>query len=70
MELQFAYHALTKDNKTIQGYISAASAEEARKTLEAMNLSILDIQEAKIGRDNPFVPYYQIATSTTTPATK
>ncbi len=58
MELQFAYSAKAEDGKSINGFISAVSAEEARKILESMNLSTIDIKEANIGRDNPFIPYY------------
>jgi len=59
MELQFAYQATTKEGRTAQGMVSAPSIDDARKILEGLNLTILNIQEAKIGRDNPFVPYYQ-----------
>jgi len=64
MELQFFYQAADGKGGETQGYISAFSLAEAIKILENMNLTVLNIQEAQIGRDNPFAPYYQ---QTTTP---
>lgn len=60
--VQYEYIALTEDGKEITGFISAASEEDARKLLEEVlgeaGMTISDIKEAEIGRDNPFVPYY------------
>ena len=61
MEFQFTYQALTKDNKNVQGLISAVSVEVARTMLEAMDLKVGSIKEVEIGRENPFTPYYQDA---------
>ena len=71
MDLQFTYTAATKDGKKTQGLITAVSLDEARKLLESMSLSIISIQEAEIGRENPFIPYYTetVAPTTTTSAT-
>lgn len=57
MPLQFRYSATTKKNKTVTGFISAVSKEEAIKALEDSGYSVGDIQEANIGRENPFLPY-------------
>lgn len=57
MELQFTYAATEKDGKIVQGLIAAVSAEEAKKILESMDLSVVSIKEVDIGRDNPFMPY-------------
>lgn len=59
MEMQFTYTAAAKDGKIVNGLISAVSVEEARKILEEMDLTVGDIKEVEIGRENPFTPYYQ-----------
>ena len=75
MQTQYSYKALTKDNKEKTGFISAASMNEARKVLESAGLAVTELKEVEIGRDNPFIPYYQpvaalsAATKTTTPTT-
>lgn len=60
LELQFSYKALTENNKIVEGKILAPSAEEARKKLQAMDLTPQEIKEVKPGRDNPFEPYYKL----------
>lgn len=65
MPLQFKYTAMTKKNKAVTGFISAVSKEEAIKTLEDAGYSVGDIEEANIGRENPFLPY----SSSAVPAT-
>lgn len=59
MNASFSYTAFTEKGKVVSGFISAVSLEEARKILEGMNLSVSEIKEVDIGRDNPFAPYYQ-----------
>lgn len=59
--LQFSYIALDGNGKTIKGYISATSEEEAAGMLKAQGLTAGELKEVGIGRDNPFVPYYQSA---------
>lgn len=59
MELQFTYSATTKDGKTVAGLVSASSIEEAREIVEGIDLNIIEIKEVEIGRENPFMPYYQ-----------
>lgn len=58
MQTQYSYKATGKDRRQKTGFIAASSVEDARKALSAMGLSNITIDEAKIGRDNPFSPYY------------
>lgn len=60
METQYSYKAKTKDDKIQTGFISAVSDDQARLILTSMDLSVLEIKEAEIGRENPFLPYYQL----------
>ena len=60
MQTQYSYVAMTKDNKTQTGFISANSKQDAEKKLTNMGLNVSDIKEAQIGRDDPFSPYYQM----------
>lgn len=69
MQTQYSYVATDKDNKETTGFIAAASIEEARSTLESMDLSVSELKEAEIGRDNPFTPYSQITVASTTTVT-
>jgi predicted tellurium resistance membrane protein TerC len=59
MQMQFSYSAVTKQKKEVTGFISAVSESDARKILEGMDLRVLSIEEAEIGRENPFTPYYE-----------
>jgi hypothetical protein len=59
MEVQYSYKATDKNNKPKTGFISAVSEEQARTTLKGMGLNVSDLKETEIGRDNPFIPYYQ-----------
>ena len=56
--MQFSYTAITKDNKTVSGFISAVSADDATKTLQNAGLAVTHMEQAEIGRNNPFIPYY------------
>lgn len=58
MQIQYSYRATTKNGKQENGFITAPSLEDARAMLVAMDLSIYELKEAEIGRDNPFAPYY------------
>lgn len=60
IETQYSYSA-TKNNKPAKGFITAVSKDKAVETLEKMGFVILKIQEAEIGRDNPFTPYFDIS---------
>jgi len=66
MEIQYSYTAVNRANKTETGFISAASIDQARKALEDRGLTVSELKEAEIGRDNPFIPYYQVLPATTT----
>jgi predicted tellurium resistance membrane protein TerC len=59
MEIQYSYKALDKNNQPTAGFISATSQDGAVASLKAAGLSVSDIRETGIGRDNPFIPYYQ-----------
>ena len=59
MQTQYSYNGLTKDNKTQTGFIFADSEEDAKTMVSKMGLSVIEVKEAEIGRDNPFAPYYQ-----------
>ena len=58
IEKEFSYTALTNKQVLKTGNISAVSEDDARKALEALGLSIRTLQEIKIGRENPFTPYF------------
>jgi hypothetical protein len=60
IKLQFDYKATTPDGKKIQGSISAASQEEAINALKSKNLKVAEIRELEAGRDNPFIPYFEV----------
>jgi predicted tellurium resistance membrane protein TerC len=56
MKLQFVYKAM-KDGEEKNGYITAVSLEDERKMLEELGYNIVQLEEAKIGRKNPFETY-------------
>ena len=58
MKIQYSYKATTKDNQQKTGFISATSIDEARKFLQDMGLTVVELQEIEVGRSNPFTPYY------------
>lgn len=64
IETQYSYKAVTKDNKPQVGFISATSIDQATQMLTERGLTVSEIKEAGIGRDNPFAPYYQITPPT------
>jgi len=59
METQYSYKATNKNNKQETGFISAVSIDQARTNLEGNGLTVSEIKEVELGRDNPFVSYYQ-----------
>lgn len=65
IEKEFNYWAKTKDGSDQQGKITATSSEEATATLEELGLSVVNLEEIKGGKENPFLPYYEV-----TPAPK
>jgi len=62
MQIQYSYTATTKTDQPKSGFITAASIDQAREILVSMGLNIIKLEEAEIGRDNPFTPYYQNTT--------
>ena len=62
MQTQFSYKAIGKDKKVKSGFISAVSITQARADLESKGLTVTELKEVEIGRDNPFVPYYKVVT--------
>jgi len=59
MEIQYSYKATTKNNKPNTGFITAASIDQAKAILESGGLTVSELKEAAVGRDNPFIRYYQ-----------
>jgi hypothetical protein len=71
METQYSYKAVDKNNKPVTGFVSAASLDKARAILENMDLTVSELKEAGVGRENPFTPYYQtVVEPTPTPSPK
>jgi len=62
IEKVFSYQAQTARKQIRTGYISAASLEDAKASLESTGLAVVGLKEVEIGRDNPFEPYYQVIT--------
>lgn len=60
MEIQFSYRAFNKADKVVSGLISAPSMDEATEILKNIDLTVIDIEEVEVGRENPFTPYFQI----------
>lgn len=54
----FDFTAQESNGREITGQISAVNTEEARAVLEDTGLSVLEIKESGIGRNQPFTPYY------------
>ncbi len=59
MEVQFSYSAVTEKRKNVTGIISAVSEDAAAEILKSMDLTVIEIKEVEIGRENPFTPYYE-----------
>jgi len=59
MHTQYSYKAASEDGEEQAGFISAVSLEEARSMLEDIGLRVIELEEADIGRENPFTPYYE-----------
>lgn len=59
MPIQFSYTAISQTGKTVEGLITATSIEEATMLLKETGLDVGSIEEANVGRENPFTPYYE-----------
>jgi len=70
MQIQFKYTALNKKNKIMTGFVSATSLEEAKTILEGMGLAVSSLEEAEIGREDPFTPYYSSTNNASKTTTK
>lgn len=66
IQIQYAYTAIAPGNKTVTGFISADSTDQARSILGNMGLTVSTLTEVEIGRDNPFTPYYPTAVAPAT----
>ncbi len=62
---EFYYEARSKDNKVVNGKVSADSLVDASKILSDSGLTVIKITKVEGGRDNPFVPYSQSSTQKT-----
>lgn len=64
VQTQFDYVAQDKNGKKIVGKILAASKDGAESLLREMGFKVSSLQEATIGRSEPFIPYYQLIPTT------
>jgi len=62
-DLQFKYTATTDKGVKTSGVVTAVSEQEAREMLAGLEMTDIILEEAKIGRDNPFIPYYNISSN-------
>lgn len=60
MERQFSYKADLK-GKAKTGKIVSSSIDKAKETLLEQGYTNIIVEEIKIGRENPFTPYYELA---------
>ena len=60
LKTQYSYEAVNSSRKFVKGFLSASSKEEAKSILEGNGLTVQKIEEAQVGRDNPFVTFYQV----------
>ena len=58
--IQFNYLAKDKNGKQVSGHVLADSNIDAKKILEAQQLQIISIEEAVVGRGDPFVSPTQL----------
>jgi hypothetical protein len=57
IETSFAYVVVDQQGKQIIGNVSAVDQGNAQKALESNGYKVVEIKEANIGRNNPFVSY-------------
>lgn len=57
IEKEFNYTAQDEKGRQIIGKVLAVSKDEAEKVLEGMGLQVSELEEASIGRSEPFIPY-------------
>lgn len=63
----YSYSGVAADNSIKTGTISAVSEDQARTKIEDQGVSIIELKELQVGRENPFTPYYE---TVFTPATQ
>lgn len=63
MEIQFSYKAIQRNKTQMEGFVSATSLAAAQKILSDAGLTVTELKEVQIGRDNPFIPYFQQTTT-------
>ena len=64
VQIEFNYIAQDKDDKQVVGKISATTKDDAKILLEGMGFKVSSLQESNIGRNEPFIPYYQTTAKT------
>lgn len=57
---EFYYVMKTLDGEEITGNIFAESFEKAEEVLKESGLILVSLEEAEVGRENPFAPYYTV----------
>ncbi len=57
LETEFAYLVLDENQQQVEGNISAFTKEEAQKSLESSGFKVLNLKEAGLGRNQPFISY-------------
>lgn len=60
IEKQYTYEAQDSSKKPQTGKITAMSIDGAQQLLTGLGFTQIVLKEAVAGRDNPFVPYYEI----------
>jgi len=70
IQKQFTYSATTVKGSQESGNVFAATIEEATKKLEDEKLTNISLEEALVGRENPFTSYYAISSLTINTKTK
>ncbi len=57
LQTEFSYVVADKNGKQTQGNISAATKEDAQALLQQSGYTIISLDEATVGRSDPFVSY-------------
>ncbi len=60
VQKEFTYKSVTNKGEPKLGSIFASSIEDAKKILEDSGLLSIVLEEALMGRENPFTPYYGV----------
>ncbi|KKP42231.1 MAG: hypothetical protein UR31_C0017G0010 [Parcubacteria group bacterium GW2011_GWA2_33_14] len=57
LQIEFSYIAQDENDNQVIGKIISSSKDGAKKTLEERGLKVSVLEEANLGRNNPFVSY-------------